>query len=349
MDKKIPRRQFLQMTGMTGLALTGHSLLAGAEGYGVSALYRALDSDRYLSELAVETRITDDKVFTEGPAVDRAGAVYFTNIRMNEILKWDPFDKQLSVFSSTANASNGLRFMMNGDLLACEGGSGMLVRIDVGTGRKTVIADRFNGKSLQAPNDLDFDSNGRVYFSSRTGRPDPEKQNMKSVFRVDPDGRIFQLLTEPQVQMPNGVAVSPDETTLYVIETNSKENGNRKILAFDLHADGTIDNPRTVIDFHPGRSGDGMCVDAEGNLYVAAGLHELRHSAETLDTRPGIHVISPDGELLAYRRTPQDTITNCTFGGDDLKTLYVTAGPYLMSARTSIPGKKSYRPAGGPE
>jgi gluconolactonase len=343
-DKKIPRRQFLQLTGMLGLALSGHPLLAWAKDRGVLALYSGLDSDRYLSELVVETRITDDKIFTEGPAVDRAGNVYFTNIRMNKILKWDPSGKQLSVFSSASKASNGLRFLENGDLLACEGGSGKLVVIDVGRGRKTVLADRFNGKSLQAPNDLDFDSKGRVYFSSRTGRPDLEKENMKSVFRVDPDGQVHQLLTEPQVQMPNGVAVSPDDKTLYVIETNSEEGGNRKILAFDLHADGSIANQRTLIDFYPGRSGDGMCIDAEGNLYVAAGLHSLRGSSETLDTPPGIHVISPAGGLLAFRRTPEDTVTNCTFGGDDLKTLYITCGSYLLSARTNIPGKQTYRP-----
>lgn len=344
MDKKIPRRRFLQLSAMTGLGLAGYPLLAWTQGNGISPLYSGLETDRYLSGFAVETRISDDKVFTEGPAVDRTGTVYFTNIRMNKILQWNPVTRQLSVFSSTSNASNGLRFLMNGDLLVCEGGSGQLVRYDMGSGKKTVIADRYNGKLLQAPNDLDYDSKGRVYFSSRTGRPDLDKENKKSVFRVDPDGQIHQLLTEPQVQMPNGVAVSPDQNTLYVIETNSKENGNRKILAFDLHEDGSIARQRTVIDFYPGRSGDGMCIDAEGNLYVAAGLHTLRRSSETLDTRPGIHVISPSGELLAFRQTPEDTVTNCTFGGRDLKTLYVTAGSYLLGARTRIPGKKSYRP-----
>jgi len=344
MNIRLPRRQFLQLTAMTGLGIAGHPFLAWAKDQGIAARYGALDSDSYLSELAVETRITDDKIFTEGPAVDRAGAVYFTNIRMNKILKWDPVGKQLSVFSSDSSASNGLRFLMNGDLLACEGGSGQVVRYDMDSGEKTILADRYNGKSLQAPNDLDYDSKGRVYFSSRTGRPDPEKDNLKSVFRVDPDGQVVQLLAEPQVHMPNGVVVSPDEKTLYVIETNSKENGNRKILAFDLHEDGSIANQRTVIDFYPGRSGDGMCIDAEGNIYVAAGLHKLRNSSETLDTRPGIHVISPAGKLLAYRRTPEDAVTNCTFGGEDLKTLYVTGGSYLLSARTKIPGKISYRP-----
>ena len=82
-----------------------------------------------------------------------------------------------------------------------------------------------------------------------------------------------------------------------------------------------------------------MCIDAEGNLYVAAGLHVTRETSETLDTRPGIHVISPAGELVAYRETPVDTITNCTFGDNDLRTLYVTCGKYLVSMRTQIPGK----------
>jgi gluconolactonase len=99
-----------------------------------------------------------------------------------------------------------------------------------------------------------------------------------------------------------------------------------------------------LIDFYPGRSGDGMCIDEEGNLYVAAGLHKTRNTSETLDTKPGIHVISPEGKLLAYRETPEDTITNCTFGGEDLKTLYVTCGSLWLSIPTKIAGKASYKP-----
>ncbi len=85
-------------------------------------------------------------------------------------------------------------------------------------------------------------------------------------------------------------------------------------------------------------------VDEQGNLYVAAGLHSLREGSETLDTRPGIHVFSPQGELLAYRETPMDSVTNCTFGGDDLKTLYVTAGRHLLAGRSIIAGNENYRP-----
>jgi gluconolactonase len=306
--------------------------------------YDNLNADEYLGEFEVITRIYDEQVFTEGPAVDREGNVYFTNIRVSKILKWDPRKNKLSVFRTVSNSANGLRFTMNGDLLVCEGQPARLTRTNMITGEVTVVANQFNGKGLQSLNDLDFDSSGRIFFSSRTSNPDLQKENKRSVYRLDPDGRIHQLLTEQQVQMPNGIVVSPDEKTLYVIEAHAEENHNRNILAFNLHDDGSISNQRILYNFYPGRSGDGMSIDTEGNLYVAAGLHEQRGTSETLDTRPGIHVISPEGKLLAFRETPEDTITNCTFGGKDLKTLFVTCGSYLLSIRTKIPGKKSYKP-----
>ena len=144
--------------------------------------------------------------------------------------------------------------------------------------------------------------------------------------------------------MPNGIVVSPDGRTLYLIEAHPGANHHRDIRAFDLAPDGTLSMPRVLIDMYPGRSGDGMCVDAKGNLYVAAGLHSRRGTSETLDTRPGIHVISPAGRLIAFRETPEDTVTNCSFGGADLRTLYITCGRLLLSIRTQIPGKASYRP-----
>ena len=306
--------------------------------------YDNLNSDEYLGEFEVVTRVYDDQVFTEGPAVDREGNVYFTNIPVSKILKWDPLKNKLSVFRTGSNSANGLRFTMNGELLVCEGQPARLTRTNMKTGEDTVLAIQYKGKALQSLNDLDFDSNGRIFFSSRTSKPDLQKENMRSVYRVDPDGKIHQLLTEPQVHMPNGIVVSPDEKILYLIEAHGKENHNRNILAFDLHEDGSISNRRVLFDFYPGRSGDGMSIDIEGNLYVAAGVHKRRRSSETLDTRPGIHVISPEGKLLAFRETPEDTITNCIFGGEDLKTLFVTCGSCLLSVRTKIPGKKSYQP-----
>jgi len=146
-------------------------------------------------------------------------------------------------------------------------------------------------------------SHGRVLSASCTrkrdnnrrdrGGPNLQKENLRAVYRVDPGGEIHQLLAEPEIHMPNGVVVSPDEKTLYLIEAHPDADHHRNILAFDLGKDGSINNQRTHFDFYPGRSGDGMCIDVEGNLYVAAGLHNERGTSETLDTRPGIHVISP--------------------------------------------------------
>lgn len=343
-NKLLHRRQFLKIAGVAGIGFSTLPLAFATETQGLNGRYKGLKSGRWLGKVKVATRISDESVFTEGPAVDRMGNVYFTNVPAGKILKWDPETKALSVFQTPSNAANGLRFAPNGDLLVCEGSTGSIRRINMETGTTTLIADQFQGKGLQSPNDLDFDAQGRIYFSSRTNKPDLEKENVRAVYRVDPDGKVEQLLAEPTVHMPNGIVVSPDEKTLYLIEAHPDADHYRKIVAFDLHADGSISRPRDLIDFYPGRSGDGMAIDAEGNLYVAAGLHKLRNTAETLDTRPGIHVISPEGELLAYRETPEDTVTNCSFGGEDLRTLYITGGTYLLRMRTRIPGKPSYRP-----
>ncbi len=342
--KSISRRRFVQHSLVScsalGLSLMGRSFISR----GIADRYHGLKTRKYLSKVRVETRILDKEVFTEGPAVDRAGNVYFTNIPQSSILKWNPKKRVLNTFLTPSHKANGLRFRPNGKLLICEGDGGFVVERDLVTGGRKVLAERYRGKSLQSTNDLEYDARGRVYFSSRSGNPDLSKTNVKGLYRVDPDGSVYQLLAEPEVHMPNGVVLSPDGRTLYLIEAHPGDDHNRCILAFDVLADGSLSNRRTLIDFYPGRSGDGMSIDAEGNLYVAAGLHALRNDSETLDTKPGIHLISPEGTLLAYRETPVDTITNCTFGGKDLRTLYITCGQYLLSLRTKIPGKSSYRP-----
>jgi gluconolactonase len=289
------------------------------------------------SELRTETEVA----FLEGPAVDRAGNVYFTNTRMEQILRWSPADKKLAVFRERSNEANGLRFDRRGRLLACEGKAGRVTRIDTRSGEATVLAASYAGQPLGVPNDVEVDGRGRVYFTSRFPAGSP---GTNGVYRIDPDGRVARILESPGIDMPNGIATSPDDSILYLIDANGQEKGARRIRAYDLGRDGTPGGERTLYDFYPGRSGDGMAVDAEGNLYVAAGLHRRRGSSETLDTRPGIHVISPQGKLLAFLETPEDTITNCRFGGADLSVLYLTCGKLLLSVRTRIPGKPSYRP-----
>lgn len=334
------------MAAMSVLSMTPHrSLWASlAPGKNISDRYDGLKTRRYLGKVKIETKVDAEEIFLEGPAVDADGKVYFTNIPVNHILMWDPSTQKLSIAVAASNSANGLRFRPDGKMLLCEGEGGRIVERDLKSGRRSILAEQYAGKNLQSTNDLEYDRQGRIYFSSRSGNPDLAKDNVKGLYRVDPDGSVHQLLAEPEVHMPNGVVISPDEKTLYLIEAHPKDDHNRSILAFDLASDGSLSNRRTLIDFYPGRSGDGMCIDAQGNLYVAAGLHALRNDSETLDTKPGIHVISPQGKLLAFRETPEDTITNCTFGGKNLRTLYITCGKHLLSIRTKIPGKSSYKP-----
>lgn len=319
-------------------------------GYGASIVAAGLAAAAWAGEsaaqtggrpVAVEVVIT----FTEGPTVDEAGAVYFTDLRgAGRILKMET-DGTFSTYREPSNRANGLIFDSRWRLLACEGGgAGVLPRItrtNVETGAVEVLADAFEGRRLHQPNDLTIDGQGRIYFTDRPGPVvTPEQTGVHGVYRIDPDGSIARILTEPEVERPNGLVVSPDDRTLYVIETAQQEGGARMIRAYDLAADGTASNGRVFHDFYPGRSGDGMTVDSQGNLYVAAGLNRLRGTSETLDTVAGVHVFSPAGELLEHVPIPEDTITNVAFGGDDLRTLYVTAGKTLFSIRTDVPGTR---------
>ena len=110
------------------------------------------------------------------------------------------------------------------------------------------------------------------------------------------------------------------------------------IRAYDLRPDGTVANMRVHYNFYPGRSADGMSIDSQGNLYASAGMGQLRGTSETLDTKTGIYVISPQGKLLKFIPIAEDYITNNAFGGPDMKTLYVTAGKTLYKLRTDIAG-----------
>lgn len=316
--------------------------------------YAGLDSDSYLGALEVVAMI-EGNAFLEGPTMGPDGRIYFTNIPASQILVHDPEAGSVGVFRENANAANGLLFGPDGRLIVCEGGvltgtatatgKGRVIAIDIGNGDVEVLADAYMGQDLQPPNDVAFDGEGRVYFTARpnaTDATDATQGTVNAVYRIDPDGTVTQLLGWPEVDKPNGIVTSPDDSKLYLIEAHGGAGKKRQLQAYDL-AGGSISNQQVLYDFYPGRSGDGMAIDEQGNLYVAAGLHNLRNTSETLATRPGIHVISPQGQLLAFRETPVDLVTNCRFGGDDLRTLYVTAGNLLLRLPTVIAGKAAYR------
>lgn len=275
----------------------------------------------------------------EGPTADADGIVYFTDVNASRILKLDA-EGRITTFRQPANRANGMVFDPQFRLLIAEMGDAAagtparVTRTDIKTGTIEVLADSFEGKPLRGTNDITYDGRGRIWFTNNVAT-DPG-----GVYRIDTDGTVARVLGPKDVQSPNGLMVSLDDRTLYVIETNRAVNGNRRISAFNLSADGTASNGRTFHDFYPGRSGDGMSIDSAGNLYVAAGLVRTRGTSETLATKVGVHVFSPDGKLINHYPIALDLLTNTAFGGPDLRTLYVTAGNTVYKTQVKIPGTR---------
>lgn len=283
--------------------------------------------------------------FTEGPAADAQGRVYFSDIWNNRILCFDSRSKQTTIYRADSGRTNGNLFDVQGRLLSCEGnefgpgGRRRITRTDMQTGKVEVLTDRFEGKPYNAPNDIAARTNGQIFFTDPCyDNRESMQLTHESVYRIDTDGRVTRILSQPEIQRPNGIALSPDERTLYVVDSCPVPGGNRKIWAFDLSEAGEPSRQRLMYDFAPGRGGDGMAVDREGNLYIAAGVARARHQNETTAVPTGIYVLSPAGELRGRIPIPEEVITNCTFGGDDLKTLYVTSGKTLFQVRVEIPG-----------
>jgi gluconolactonase len=169
--------------------------------------------------------------------------------------------------------------------------------------------------------------------------------DVEGVYRIDMDGKVTRVLTQKEVDRPNGITMAPDNKTLYVIDSHPKPGGNRKIWAFAIGADGGLSERKLVYDFGKGRGGDGMRTDIRGNLWVAAGINASRgNPAETLDVPAGIYVISPQGKLLGKIPIGEDLLTNLCFGGPELKTLYVTAGKTVYKLPVNVSGYAVYPP-----
>ena len=282
---------------------------------------------------AQQPEIATTVAFTEGPASDREGNVYFTEIINQRIMKLGK-DGVLSTYREHSNVANGLLIDPQGRLIACEGaeferpgvkvkGKPQVTRTDLKSGRMEVLADNVDGKPLQGPNDVTIDGKGRLYFTDLPGA---------AVYRIDVPGKVARILAAPDVQRPNGIQVSPDDRKLYLIEANQAQGGARMIRSYDLQPDGTVRNMKVHYNFYPGRSADGMSIDTQGNLYASAGMNQLRGSSETLDNKTGIYVISPEGKLLKFIPIPEDFITNNAFGGPD--TCSSCGAPEQVAAKT---------------
>jgi gluconolactonase len=294
---------------------------------------RAADAPSLLAPGAEWEKVAGDLKFGEGPAWHPDGFLIFDDIPANRTLKLDAADR-VSVFREGTEAANGLAFDAKGRLLACEGsgppGGRALVRIEK-DGTRTVLADRYQGKRLNSPNDLAVDVRGRIYFTDpRYVHRETMELDREAVYRVDPDGTLTRIVDA--VTRPNGIALSGDGRTLYVAD-NARDAGVATLLAFDLDARGEAGKRRVVYDLGAGQGIDGITLDTDGRIWATAGTGD----------KAGILVLAPDAarsrtRLVTFLAMPEDP-TNCTFGGPRRDILYVTTASSLYRIRTAVRGR----------
>lgn len=276
---------------------------------------------------------------TEGPAW-KDGSLYFTDGK--HINRLGP-DGQTTVFRH--NASNGLLFDREGRLVACESGLRRVTRTEK-DGSITVLADRFEGKRFNTPNDLCMDSKGRIYFTDpRYGSRDSMELRFEGVFRINqtalPPGFCGFLYDIPNIsrilcdgaERPNGILISPDDRYLFIADNNNNTHGgSRKLLRYALDKEGHVKpgTRKVIFDWKDGRGPDGMKMDAAGRIYVAAGTNKAT-DYETTRFKAGCYILSPSGRLIDFIPTTPDECCNCAFGGKDGKTLFITSGGHLWS------------------
>ena len=345
----------VRVAGPNQLAETvaSNTLLQAPRAELLSGMNNSMSVDYHSVDLPTDFLETGDPVssaasiaFSEGPAAAVDGTVYFSDITNNRIMRFDPATGNTTVFRQPSGRTNGLLFDQQGRMLACEGnewgendGNRRITRTDLSTGVVEMLTERFEGARYNAPNDIAACSNGLIFFTDPCYHDrDRMELEHESVYRLDTGGTVTRVISQPEIQRPNGIALGPDEKTLYLVDSCPVVGGNRKIWAFDLSEEGNLSHQRVAYDFAPGRGGDGMAVDQQGNLYIAAGISRPRGPHETADVPPGIWIISPGGEVKGRIPIPEDVLTNVTFGGEDLKTLYITAGKTLFSIRVTIPG-----------
>jgi gluconolactonase len=267
-----------------------------------------------LIEGSVE-ELLNDYGFTEGPLwLPSQKQFIFSDIPNDTI-----FNEKGKVFRKPSGKSNGITMDSEGRLLVCEHWNRRIIRIEKDDS-VTVMADQFDGKNLNSPNDLVLRSDGTLYFSDPPfglmyfGPKREPELSVNGVYRLNKAGRLQRVVED--MQMPNGLAFSPDEKTLYI----SDDIDDGYIRAVDVSEDGTLSNPRK---FARGLIPDGMKVDVDGNVWCTS--------------RYEVVVFRPDGSQLGSITFPQKT-ANLAFGGEDSRTLIVTARKGVYRVRTKIAG-----------
>jgi sugar lactone lactonase YvrE len=277
---------------------------------------------RIVPEDAAAEQIAGGFGFTEGP-VWCGDYLLFSDIPNNRIVRWRRLSEgpEVTTFRTPSGNSNGLTLDKSRRLVTCEHSTRRLTRTEL-DGSITVLAERYQGKRLNSPNDVVVRSGGSIYFTDPpyglTDLSAWKELPFNGVYRLAPDGELVLLADD--FDRPNGIALSPDESILYVNDT-----ARRHIRAFDISPDGNISNDRVLIEMELPEPGapDGMKVDQEGNIHC---------------TGPGgFWIIEPGGQSLGRIMTPE-LPANMAWGDTDWQTLYLTARTSLYRLRLNIPG-----------
>jgi gluconolactonase len=288
--------------------------------------------ERYRIVLAAVERLATGFRFTEGPVWFGDGRyLLFSDIPNNRIMRWDEETGATSVYRKPSDFANGNTRDRQGRLVTCEHGKRRVTRTEY-DGRIVVLADSFEGKPLNAPNDVVVKSDGSVWFTDppfgisgdyEGFRAHPELPT--NLYRIDPaDGKV--TVATGEMLSPNGLAFSPDESRLYVVQSRAKPH--RNIVAYDVVDGRVLKNPRVLIDCGPGIP-DGLRVDEDGNLWCGWGM-----GSPELD---GVMVFSPEGERIGRIQLPERCANLC-FGGAQRNRLFMAASQSLYSLYVNTRG-----------
>lgn len=280
-----------------------------------------LGSDRIpgIGPTAEAQRLHTNFAFTEGPAADASGNLYFTDIPNNRIHRLDVKGK-LSVFAEPSGHCNGL--MVVGDVLLACAMDGSLKQFLLQDGSEQVLADKYQNERFNAPNDLVIDQTGGIYFTDpRYRAPEPWPQGKEAVYYRAADGTVTRLIDDRTA--PNGIILSPEEKTLYVIPSMEKQ-----MWAYPVQSPGKIGKGQVFCELKQAAGatnsgGDGLTIDSNGNLYITTAL--------------GLQVFDAQGKALGIIEIPEHP-ANVAFGGPRRSTLYVTARTSLYAVETEATG-----------
>ena len=284
----------------------------------VQAQLRAAELKDLVAADAKATKVVGDCKFTEGPAYSPKGYLLFSDIPNSRIVRLDQ-DGTVSDFLKPSGKANGLVFDAHGVLYACQGEARRVVKIALQDGKVEPLCEAYDGKPLNSPNDLALDGRGGLYFTDpRYGQDMKIDQSCMGVYYIDAAGKTTRVIDK--LQRPNGILVSAGGKSLYVAEPNKRE-----LLKYEITGPGQLSEGKVIFTGDQTLDGggpDGMCLDQHGNIYA---------------TYKEIVVLNPDGGLIGRIPVPEHP-ANCTFGGPDGKTLYITARTSLYSVVMNVSG-----------